>query len=619
MESRGEEHRVHRLAAPGTVVHSPAVTSTSTRPSLQQRLERRLEQAPDDLAFAEPAPGSGPHGAWRWRTFSELHGQARRRAGALAGAGVQPGDVCVLVLHSDGEAARALLGALLAGAVPLLVAPPVVRGLHSDLPRVLEHVVRATGARALVHGPHGEAAVAGLAAARVAAGTAEPPAPVILEIGSLAAGDPDRAPAGLPGDEPVAALQLTSGTTGLPRICVWRQPAVLAALDGMAAAMGLGEGDRLLNWTPLYHDMGLVNNFLLALVHRVPLALLSPTDFLRRPARWLWGLEDIRTATGTVHTWSPNFGYALAARRVRDEEIEDLSLAGVTFWNAAERIHAGTYGEFLERFAPHGVTPAALRTNFGCAENVGGATFSEPGDDDPDTPGFRVEVVGRRALHEEGLARTTDTTGPGAGEAVVGCGRGYPGLTIRILGEDGRELPEGHVGEVALDSPSRMEGYLEAATPAAGPEGRWLPTGDLGYLRGGELFWVGRVQERIHLQGEKWDPSDFEAPLLTVEGLREGCFAAFGVDDPSLGTQRLVIATEMREEELGEKLGEERLEELEAAVSRAVKLHLGIAPHEILLLPRGTLSKTSSGKRRHRFYRRLHERGKLAPLTLDPS
>lgn len=58
-----------------------------------------------------------------------------------------------MVLHSDGEAARALLGALLAGAVPLLVAPPVVRGLHTNLTRVLEHVVEATGAVAVVYGP----------------------------------------------------------------------------------------------------------------------------------------------------------------------------------------------------------------------------------------------------------------------------------------------------------------------------------------------------------------------------------------------------------------------------------------------------------------------------------
>lgn len=254
----------------------------------------------------------------------------------------------------------------------------------------------------------------------------------------------------LPGPEDVAALQLTSGTTGFPRICVWRQRAVLAALDGMVEAMELGPEDRLLNWTPLYHDMGLVNNFLLALVHGLPLALMTPTDFLRRPGSWLRGLAE----TGATHTWSPNFGYALAARRVREEELEGVSLAGVeAFWNAAERIHADTYRRFLDRFRRYGVTRSALRTNYGCAENVGGATFGHT---------LRVERLDCRALHEDGVARVVEESPDGDGDApppeeVVGAGRPYPGLTLRILDREGRELPEGRVGEVALDSPSRLE------------------------------------------------------------------------------------------------------------------------------------------------------------------
>lgn len=143
-----------------------------------------------------------------------------------------------------------------------------------------------------------------------------------------------------------------------------------------------------------------------------------------------------------------------------------------------------------------------------------------------------------------------------------------------------------------------------------------MRTGDLGYLRNGELFWVGRLRERIQVQGKKWDPSDLEAPLLAVPGLREGCFVAFGVDDPATGTQRLVVVSEVRGEAVDATAN---LEDLRTAVHRAVKLHLGIAPGEVLLVPRGTLSKTSSGKRRHRFYRRLHERGELVPLEVAPA
>ena len=68
-------------------------------------------------------------------------------------------------------------------------------------------------------------------------------------------------------------MQLTSGTTGFPRICVWQQRNVTAAFDGMAAAMGVGGDDRFVNWTPLYHDMGLINNFLMCVTRGIPLVM----------------------------------------------------------------------------------------------------------------------------------------------------------------------------------------------------------------------------------------------------------------------------------------------------------------------------------------------------------
>ena len=119
-------------------------------------------------------------------------------------------------------------------------------------------------------------------------------------------------------------MQLTSGTTGFPKICVWKQHSMLAALDGMAAAMKAGSDDIYLNWTPLYHDMGLVNNFLLCLSKGIPLVMLKPHDFVKDPALWLRAISD----TGATITWAPNFGFALAAQRVRDDQIDTLTARG---------------------------------------------------------------------------------------------------------------------------------------------------------------------------------------------------------------------------------------------------------------------------------------------------
>lgn len=560
------------------------------RESLQARLARRLEEAPEGhaLAFVDG------RGRFAWQSFGELHGRAARYAAALAEGGLGAGDVCVLVAPSDEGCATALLAALLAGARPVLVAPPVVRGLHSQLREVVAHVVGRTGARAVVLG-------AELAEVGAELAGRHPATRFHLGYGGLEEGDAAAFRPAFPAAGEVAALQLTSGTTGFPRLCVWRQEAVLAALDGMERSMGLGRSDVCVNWTPLYHDMGLVNNFLLALTTGMPLALVGAMDFIKRPSLWLTTLA----ATGATVTWSPNFGFAVAAQRVSDRELAGVRLDGVrAFWNAAERVHWKTLDAFHRRFAPYGVSRAALKTNFGCAENVGGATFSSLEGEAP------VEWVERRGLYAEGVARPAAREGGDEVVPIVGVGRPNPGMEIEILGPGGAPLPDGRVGRVALRTPSAMSGYLgdEEETRQAF-SGDLLLTGDVGYLRGDELFWVGRERERINLHGKKYDPSDFEEVVFAVPGLREGSFAAFGVDDPELGTQRLVLAVEVRDDAGRPHTSIAR--EIREGVAR----RMGVTVGEVLLLPQGTMTKTSSGKRRHRFYRDLYLAGELQPLT----
>ena len=138
--------------------------------------------------------------------------------------------------------------------------------------------------------------------------------------------------------------------------------------------------------------------FLLVPSPRLPLVLLSPQDFVRRPALWL----RCPSQTGATITWSPNFGFALAARKAQESELEGVRLDRVrAFWNAAERIHAETFDAFHSRFGPLGVRREALKTNFGCAENIGGATFSCANELPP------CEHLDRRLLDERGIAHVS--------------------------------------------------------------------------------------------------------------------------------------------------------------------------------------------------------------------
>jgi acyl-CoA synthetase (AMP-forming)/AMP-acid ligase II len=562
----------------------------SSGESIQSRFRAQLKRRPGRaLGFMNA------EGEVTWRSREEYFTRAAGVAKVLGEAGLGQGDVCLLVLHSNETCASALGGVLMAGALPLLVAPPTLQGTRSSLADILVRTARRTRAKVVVLDDTMAAVPDALAKTRAR----------VLPGADIATAGTEPISWAVPKGGALAAMQLTSGTTGFPRVCVWRQDRVLAALDGMVRAMRLNDDDVCFNWTPLYHDMGLVNNFLLCMVTGVPMVMLAPTDFVKRPALWLQGLH----LTGSTTTWSPNFGYALATKQIGDEELAGVRLDRVrAFWNAAERIHLETIRQFQERFTAYGLRPKAMKTNFGCAENVGGATFSSP------EGTYRYEVVDRDILQDRHVALPVQPGhDPSRAMTLVGAGEPAPGIEIAILSRTGRKLPEGHVGEIALKTPSRLLRYLNnrPATRRA-IHGQYLRTGDLGYLRGRELFWVGRVRERITIRGKKIDPSDLEPTLFKVPELRPGCFAAFGVDDAERGTQRLVVVSELRDTTVA------NAGELKRRVRAAISLDLGIEVGDVVLVAKGTLAKTSSGKRRHRHFRNLYVEGKLTTPAAQP-
>jgi acyl-CoA synthetase (AMP-forming)/AMP-acid ligase II len=569
---------------------------TTTQQTLQGRIYERLERAPHQRALAFQ---DDPHKV-TWLSIEQFVTASAGYAAALSEMGLRQGDVCLLVLPSEPLLAHLLMASLLTGSLPLLIAPPSLQRNQalSSLEQVLSGIMRRTRPGVVVLPEN-------MAAQRDRLAAAYRGARLVFGAEELSAVPDSSYEFVRPSSSDVAAMQLTSGTTGFPRVCVWRQANVTAALDGMWGAMRLTSDDICLNWTPLYHDMGLVNNFFLCITGGVPLVMQSPTDFVREPVRWLRSLH----VSGATTTWSPNFGFALAAQRIGDDEMKDVRLDGVrAFWNAAERIHLETLLAFQRRFTPYGLAADALKTNFGCAENVGGATFSSP------DGRYIVEHVDRRALYEKGIAQPHTSDDAPHSVPIVSAGRPYVGMRIEIHSPRGTALPDGHVGEIALDTPSRMVGYLknERATRRALDRGL-LRTGDLGYMRDGELFWVGRVRERINIRGKKLDPSEFERVLLQIPDLRAGCFAAFGVDDPQQGTQQIVVVSEVRQESTAQP------GQIAGEIRNQVFLSMGLNVGDVVLVRPGVLAKTSSGKRRHRYFQRLYLEGRLMELAWSPN
>jgi fatty-acyl-CoA synthase len=503
-------------------------------------------------------------------TIGMLWGRATTIATALGARGVTTGDVVLLVLPTGPEIVSAYFGVLLAGGIPGLVATPSNRlGNRRVYSARVRAILANAGARAL----YCDAEVAGLF--RDDPALLED-AVLICPSDATATRDPVLMPsidgAGL------ATVQYSSGSTGVPKGILLTHEAMLNNIRAVRDGLGMTPSDPSLNWIPLYHDMGLIDAFLLPLLNGSPTILIPTLDFMREPALWLWGVHRYRGAL----SWAPNFAYAFCANRISDDELTGLDLSS---WriaiNAAEPVLAPTLRAFTTRFAAHGFRPEAMTPAWGLAENVTIATAHPIGV----VP--RVETIERHTLVTHGLAQPTE----GDGLASVAIGRCLPHCEVEIRDAEQCSLPERHVGTIWLRTNSLFQGYLRdpEETSRVLVEG-WLDTGDEGYVAEGDLHFISRNKDVIVIGGEKIPPHDVESAINGVPGVRKGCAVVFGVPNEERGTEEMAAVVETR------VTGGTEQAALKLGIREAVTRDTGLALRHLLLVEPGGIEKTSSGK-----------------------
>jgi fatty-acyl-CoA synthase len=520
-------------------------------------------------------------------SFAALHRRAARVAASLQEYGVGKGDRVGLILPDSAEFVDAIYGAMMAGAIPVPVYPPMALGQLDAYLENTAHILRHAGC-ALVLTDARVRAVLG----KLMTGTSGLKA---IEVFRRFA---ERVPEGAAprpvdvGPDDVAFLQFTSGSTSRPKGVMLTHSNLAHNIEAIGGERGLRIDERssAVSWLPLYHDMGLIG-FVFTPIYCGARAIrfLSPLMFLKRPAVWLRQLSDLRATI----TFAPNFAYGLATARVRDDEIAGIDLSALQVAGCgAEPIQYRTLRGFADRFAAHGFRRTAFLPCYGMAEHSLAITFT--GLDD-DLAADRVDadaLAGGEAV-PAAAAPEDDSDGAAASGRdllVVNCGKPFPLHELRIAGEDGEPLPERAVGQILVRGPSLMKGYFddEEATSEA-MAGGWLRTGDLGYLAGGDLYVCGRMKDVIIADGRNYYPADIEWQASVVDGVRTGNVIAFGVQDPDLGRERVVVAAET-------KLAEAEHARLARAVRARVLEALALRVDEVLLLSPGSLPKTSSGK-----------------------
>ncbi|MFE7462554.1 fatty acyl-AMP ligase [Streptomyces sp. NPDC057499] len=406
--------------------------------------------------------------------------------------------------------------------------------------------------------------------------------------------------------ETTAVLQYTSGSTNDPKGSVVTHGNLLANAATTAAVFPLAEGEKFGGWLPNYHDMGLMGLILSPLLSGFGTVLMSPAAFLRRPRTWLQLIDHFDIAASAA----PNFAYELCVTRVTEDDVRGLDLSRWKYAvSGSEPVKVSVLDDFAARFASVGFRPESFAPCFGMAE----ATLLVSS-----TPS-RKPVVLRcdpDALEQGRVEPAAD----GAGRTLVSCG-GLLDMDARIVHPQTlQELPLGQVGEIWLRGGSVVRGYWrnEKATGATfgrrlGDEGGFLRTGDLGVLVDGELYVTGRIKEMLIIRGRNVYPHDIEHELrLHHEPLRDtfGSVISAPSDDGDDG--HLVVIHEVRR-----RPPEQELAELAAQMRKTVSREFGLRAHSVLIMRRGGVRRTTSGKVQRSSMRSLYVSGELQPLWAD--
>ena len=513
-------------------------------------------------------------------TYGELDQRARVVATKLQELDVQ-GERALLLYPPGLEYIAAFFGCLYAGVVAVPAYPP---RLNRPAPRI----------RAIVDD----------SLAKIALTT-----PEILssmekrfehepELETLEWIDTDELPIGLEtewrqpeiGPETLAFLQYTSGSTSTPKGVMLTHKNLLVNLNLITLGFQAEQDDVVISWLPSYHDMGLIGSIMGTLYTGTKLILIAPLDFLQRPIRWLRAITKYR---GTI-SGGPNFAYDFCVDKVKPEQIESLDLRSLRVaFSGAEPIRLGSMERFADAFAASGFRYDMYYPCYGLAEG----TLFVTGRDGPSEP--VTLKVKRSALESNTIVEAPAYENEDV-QILVGCGsvKGDSKVVIAHPETFERSAPD-EVGEIWVCGESVSQGYWNrpdenirtfGARLAGEDEAAYLRTGDLGFMRNGELFITGRLKDLIIIRGSNHYPQDIE---LTVEKCHEAMHTAgggaFSIDVN--GEEQLVMV-----HEVDRKYRRANLEPAIQAVRKAIAEEHDLQVYAIVLIKPFTIPKTSSGK-----------------------
>ncbi len=566
------------------------------KPTIVDMLRDHAGKTPGQLAFQFLANGET-------ETTSVTFAALERRTMAIA-AELQErklGPRVVLMFQPGLSFVATFFGCLAAGLVAVPVYPPKRREECAHLRNILQ----AAEASLLVCDPPSAA----LLARFVQAGEAPmQPVPMVIDWQEDESAVAERAASFRPPDvqaDDTAFLQFTSGSTGQPKGVIISHANIMANQQVIQRAFGHDASTKVLGWLPFYHDMGLLGILMQPVYLGRPCVLMPPAAFIQKPLRWLKAIAKYGIST----SGGPNFAYELCVKSISDEQLQahpelDLSSWQLAF-SGAEPVRAETLARFAAKFAAYGFSSRAFYPCYGMAET----TLLLTGIEKQASP--QVATLDAQAL-ETGHAR--DANSNASIRHAVSCGRVWGEHGVVIIDPDsGAALPENAVGEIWASGPSVAQGYWNRPqatrenfqlTHPNYPGRHFLRTGDLGFLREGNLYVTGRLKTLLIVNGKKYYPHDIEATVTPLHPAFRSQTAIFSDEDRV--PPRIILVQEVYTH-LAKKI--DLGNTIKQIQSHVLGQH-GIKLDEVILTS-DRIPVTSSGKTRHAECRHTWRKGQL--------
>jgi len=517
---------------------------------------------------------------YRW-SYGQLLKSAIKYSERLKQLGVKKGDVCALIIRHNPQFYPLYLGIVGIGALPAVLAYPNPRLHHEKFQQGLIGMSERSGLNWIFTERELERIIKPLIVYRgkVNSGLFFPLEWEFKEnIREETVTELEDIRNSISENEPTL-LQHSSGTTGLQKPIVLSHRAILDHVNNYGKAIQLSENDIVASWLPLYHDMGLIAAFHLPLASGITTIQIDPFEWVLAPSILL----DVISREKATLTWLPNFAYNLMADKIKEEELQNISLESLRMVvNSSEKVRAESHERFYEKFSNYGLQENSLATMYAMAETTLAVTQSEDGK-------RATEIMVDRNELAQGFVEITENEKKST--VCVSSGKPIEDCQIKIVNDRREEITEDRIGEIAVKSVSMFQGYRnypEKTAEVLDDEG-WFYTGDLGFIYDNELYVIGRIKDIIIVAGNNIYPEDVEDAVSKVENIIPGRVVAFGEEDEVLGTEQVSIVAETKLD------NEIELRKLSMDIVK-VGMSVDVNIQKVYLVPPRWLIKSSSGK-----------------------